>query len=167
MKLNGKIKKMMWMGIALTAVIAVAGFQLNAGTAFAQQRPGSHDGPPPGQRGPGGPGGPGGDRIFERLNLTDAQKQKIETLREQQHNESEPLHEQLQGLHEQMRAIVEAKTFDETAARALLAKEAQLETELKLIRIRTDNAVYNLLTAEQKAKLDELRRNQRGPGYGR
>lgn len=162
-----KNKKMMWVSFVLVTVVTIAGFQLNAGAAFAQQRPGGHDGPPAGQPGPGGPGGPGGDRVFERLNLTDAQKQKIETLREQQRNESETHHEQLQGLREQMRAIVEASSFDEAAARTLLAKEAQAMTELNLIRLRTDNAIHNVLTAEQKAKLDELRRNQRGTGYGR
>ncbi|MGH9800482.1 MAG: Spy/CpxP family protein refolding chaperone, partial [Blastocatellia bacterium] len=110
-------------------------------------------------------GGPRGEEhIFERLNLTDVQKQKIESLREKQHEDSKQYHQQLQGNGEQMRAIVESSNFDEAAARTLLAKEAQIETELKLIRIRTDNAIHNLLTVEQKAKLDELRRNQRGPG---
>ena len=90
---------------------------------------------------------------------------QIKTLRDKSRTDSESFHEQLSGIGEQMHAIVEASTFDEAAARALLAKEAQIETELKLIRIRTDNAIHNLLTAEQKAKLDELRRNPgRNPG---
>lgn len=161
-----KTEKMILIGAALVAVLAVTGFRMEAGSlaACAQQGPP----PPPGQRGPGGPGepgGPGGDRMFERLNLTEAQKQKIESLRERQHADAEQYHEQLQSLHEQMRAIVEASNFDETAARALIAKESQIMAELNLIRVRTDNAVHNTLTVEQKAKLDELRRNQRRPGY--
>lgn len=101
--------------------------------------------------------------MFRELNLTDAQKQQIKTLREKQRTDSESYHEQLREIGEQMRPLVEAASFDEAAVRALLAKEAQLETELKLIRIRTDNAVFNVLTAEQKAKLDELRRNHMPP----
>ncbi|MBP6823985.1 MAG: Spy/CpxP family protein refolding chaperone [Acidobacteria bacterium] len=160
-----KTKKMMLMGAALIAVLAMTGFRMDAGASVAC----AQQGPPPGQRGPGGPGGPGGqgggDRMFERLNLTEAQKQKIESLRERQHADAEQYHEQLQSLHEQMRAIVEAGTFNEAAARSLLAKEAQIEVELKLLRIRTDNAIHNTLTAEQKTKQDDLRRNQRRSGY--
>ncbi|MFN0110245.1 MAG: Spy/CpxP family protein refolding chaperone [Blastocatellia bacterium] len=157
-------KKIILMSGLLAVVLGVTGFRLDA--ACAQQRPGGHNGPPPGQRGPGGPGGPRGEEhMFERLNLTDEQKQKIETLREKQHDDAEQFHQQMQGIGEQMRAIVESRNFDEAAARALLTKEAQIEVELKLLRIRTDNAILNLLTAEQRTKLDDLRRNQRRPGY--
>lgn len=104
--------------------------------------------------------------MFSQLNLTDAQKQQVKTLREKQRTDSETYHEQLRGNGEQMRAIVEGSSFDEAAARALLAKEAQVETELKLIRIRTDNAIHNVLTAEQKAKLDEVRRDHKPPRPG-
>lgn len=159
-------RKMILMSGLLAVILGLTGFRTDVGTACAQQRPGGHDGPPPGQRGPGGPGGPRGEeRMFERLNLTGEQKQKIETLREKQHDDAEQFHQQMQGMGEQMRAIVESCNFDEAAARALLAKEAQIEAELKLLRIRTDNAILNLLTAEQRTKLDELRRNQRRPGY--
>lgn len=158
-----KTRKMILMSLLLAVVIGIAGFQLTAG---AQQRPGRPDGPspPPGQRGPGGPGGE--DRPFGQLNLTEQQKQKIESLRDQQREASEPYHNQLRDLREQMSAIVEASAFNEAAARAVIAKEAQLETELKLIRVRTDNAIHNVLTAEQKAKLEDLRRNRREPRYG-
>ena len=155
---------MILMSCLLAVVLGVAGFKMDASSAFAQQRPGGHNGPPPGQRGPSGPGGE--DRMFERLNLTAEQKQKIETLRDQQHEAAEPYHNQLRDLREQMSAIVEASTFNETAARAVIAKEVQIEAELKLIRVRTDNAVHNQLTAEQKAKLEEIRRNRREPRYG-
>ncbi len=64
-----------------------------------------------------------------------------------------------------MRAAVEAKTFDEAAVRALIAKETQIMTELQVIRTRTENATYNLLTAEQKTKLTELH-SHHGPPRG-
>ncbi|MDX2040217.1 MAG: Spy/CpxP family protein refolding chaperone [Acidobacteriota bacterium] len=153
-----KTQKIILMSSLFAIVLTAAGFQPNVG---AQQRPGRPDGPPPaGQR------GPGEDRIFERLNLTAEQKQKIETLRDQQHEAAEPYHNQLRDLREQMSAIVEASTFNEAAARAVIAKEVQIEAELKLIRVRTDNAIHNVLTAEQKAKLEDLRRNRREPRYG-
>ena len=155
-----KTRKLMLMGLAFAIVLGVAGFQLNAKAACAQG-PGGHPPPPPGQGGPGGPRGE--DPMFRELNLTDAQKQQIKTLREKARTDSEAYHDQLEASRDQMRALVEASAFDEAAVRALLAKEAQAETELKQIRIRTDNAIYNVLTAEQKAKLEELRRDHKPP----
>ena len=157
-----KTRKLILMSIAVAAFLAVTGFYVNSNAAACtQQGPGGPPPPPPGERGPGGPRGE--DPMFRQLNLTDAQKQQIKALRDKARTDSENYREQLEGIGEQMHAIVEGSTFDEAAARALLAKEAQLETELKLIRIRTDNAIHNLLTAEQKAKLDELRRNHMPP----
>lgn len=159
-----KTRNLILTGLAIAASFVATGFQLNSVAACAQQRPGGHEPPPPPPPGQHGPGGPRGeDPMFRELNLTDAQKQQIKTLREKQRTDSESYHEQLREIGEQMRPLVEAASFDEAAVRALLAKEAQLETELKLIRIRTDNAVFNVLTAEQKAKLDELRRNHMPP----
>lgn len=122
-----------------------------------------------GQRPPAGPGGgQGGPEQFARLlGLTDAQKAQIKTIHEQAETASKPYHEQLEPLHEQMRTLTHAATFDEAAARALLTKMSQLETELHLIHARTENAIYNLLTPEQKARLDELHKMMEGREQGR
>lgn len=120
-------------------------------------------------RGPGGRGGPrGGDRIFRQLDLTDAQKTQIKALHEKQRDEAKANHDQLRAIREQMRPLIENSAFDETAVRALLAKETQLMTEMQVVDARTRNAVFNLLTTEQKAKLAELRSKREahrgGPG---
>lgn len=120
--------------------------------------------------------GPGGGRGLERfarlLGLTDAQMTQIKTIRANAHTASEPIAEQIAPLHEQMEALIHASTFNEAAVRALDAKIATLTAELHVIQARTDNASYNLLTAEQKARLAELRqrmdeRPNDGPGGGR
>ncbi len=121
--------------------------------------------------GQGGPGGGNMEARFARvLNLTEAQKAQIKALREQAQTASQPYLEQLKPLAEQARALIEAPTFDEAAARALAVKMSQLQTELHIIRAKTEAAIYNLLTPEQKAKLAELRKameeNQDGPPNG-
>ena len=126
-----------------------------------------------GQGGPG-QGGPGGgnmeDRFARLLNLTDAQKTQIKNLREQAQTASKSYFEQIKPLTEQMQALIEAPAFDEAAARALANKMSQLQIEVHLIHAKTESAIYNLLTAEQKAKLAELRKamqdGQGGPPTG-
>ncbi len=163
-------RRIMWISVAVLAVAGVFGLSVSGARAAgfscatrAFQGPGGHGGPR-GQFGPGGPGGPGGfGRMFRELNLTDAQKEQIKTLHEKARTDAEAFQEQLQPLHEEMRAVVEAATFDENAAKAIIAKETAIMSELHLLRVRTESAVFNLLTAEQKAKLAEIRKNHPGP----
>lgn len=114
--------------------------------------------PPPGF----GPGGGFHPRMLERLNLSEAQETEIRALHEQARTASEQYFEQMKTTHEQLKAIVQAGTFNEEQARQLLADKAKVSTELEIIRLRTDSAIYNKLTAEQKASLAQL--EQEFPG---
>jgi protein CpxP len=137
--------------ITLLVMLSVC---LSVGSALAQH-PGGPGGGFPGR----GPGGPGGftERFARLLGLTDAQKAQIQTIREESRTASTTYFEQLRPLHEQLRALVEAGTFDAAAARNLVSQISQLQLELQVINARAESAIYNLLTAEQKAKLAELR----------
>ncbi len=119
--------------------------------------------PPSARGGPGGQGGPGGggqleDRFARVLGLTDAQKTQIKSLREQAQTASKPYVEQIKPLTEERHKLIEAPAFDEAAARTLAQKMSQLQIEIHLIQAKTEAAIYQLLTPEQKAKLAELRK---------
>ena len=132
---------------------------------------GAVQGQGPGGGRPGGPGGPppprGSEEFARLLNLTEAQKAQSRTIREQAAAAAKPYHEQLEPLHEQTEKLTHAATFDEAAVRALAAKVAQLETELHVIHSRAENATFNLLTPEQKAKLEELHKMMQAREPGR
>lgn len=121
--------------------------------------------PPQGPRGGRGEGPRGPERLAQILGLTDAQKTQIKAIHEQAETAAKPLHDQLEPLHEQHEALTHAATFDASAVRALLTKISALEVELEFIHTRAENAIYNLYTPEQKAKLAELHKmmEERGP----
>lgn len=146
-------------------MIAVVVSMLLVVGASAQlgQGPGGRRGGGPGfERGPGGPGFP----MFRQLNLTDEQKNQIRALHEKGFEAAQTYREQLQQLRQQKFALIHSDAFNEEAAKELAGKEAALMAEMDLNRMRTQNAVFNLLTPEQKAKLAELTNNRpagRGP----
>ena len=70
---------------------------------------------------------------------------------------------QLKANRDQVEALIKSGQFDEAQARKLLAAKAQLMIELDVIHLRTEAAVYALLTAEQKAQAEQLR--QQGPPF--
>ncbi|HET8798431.1 MAG TPA: Spy/CpxP family protein refolding chaperone [Thermoanaerobaculia bacterium] len=125
------------------------------------------------QAGPGGPQrGPGGgflspQLIAEFLDLSEAQKTQVQTLRESLRNTIEPLREQMRTNRQAIEAAVDAGNAQQ-AGQLLIAGKA-IRDQIKTAHDNFETQFEALLTAEQKAKwavvkeLMELRRNQREP----
>ncbi|MFN7828989.1 MAG: Spy/CpxP family protein refolding chaperone [Acidobacteriota bacterium] len=160
-------------GLATLFIVGamVAGVSAQWGQAGPQGPPGPPAPPgPPGQTGMfGGPGFGGPGLPLRELNLTEEQKAKIKTIQEQSREDALAVRDQLRQFAEQRRAIVNGETFNAEAARELATREASFNIELSVKRMETENSIYNVLTAEQKAKLAELIRNRQagGPPPGR
>jgi len=151
------------------------------------QRPGTGRGPrargPMDWDGPGGPGSPPGfgpppgpDHMpggFEGgpfmpppflagLRLSDEQQDKVFSIL---YAAAPRLREQGKALRTAREALMKAGTaehFDEAAARQQADAAARADSELALLRARTEHQVYEVLTPEQRAQV-EKHRGQRGP----
>lgn len=118
--------------------------------AFAQGRG-------PAGRGPGGPPPPAGGRmILHLLDLTEAQQAQIKTIQDAEDVKAEAFHEKLREAHDALKAATANGQFNEAQVRTLAAAIAQIEIELTVIRTRKDAAIYQILTAEQRTKLDQF-----------
>jgi Spy/CpxP family protein refolding chaperone len=122
----------------------------------------------------GGPeqGGPRGGGLLgplaRDLNLTDAQKTQIKTLTDSFEESTKSLREQLFNAGGGPLDGLTDGAFDEATVRTAAQARAAIQVELEVARARMMSQVYALLTAEQKAKLAELRQGfqQRGPVHG-
>lgn len=135
--------KIMIAGLALALAIAIP-------VAFAQSGKGGR------HFGHGGDGMMGG-RMFSQLNLTDAQKAQFKQIRE---SHSATIQSLRQQIHEQMQAIHQsnnATTFDEALVSQKLAQVAPLQAKLMGEEFKIHQEMLNVLTPEQKTKLDQLR----------
>jgi len=144
------------LGIALLLGVPAGIVPLaHPGDDTTQQAP-----PPP----PGGPMGPGGfsPRLLEQLGLTDDQRTQISALLDAQRTDTQSIHEELMQAHDAIRSAVQSSTYDdgEVVAQAVIVGQAM--AELTMRQARTEWSIYQLLTAEQRTKLAELRR-QMGP----
>jgi len=157
-------------GLALAAVFALTGV-----TAVAQQQePAQGDG----QRqwgdeaGRGRRGGRGGGR-FERLNLTDAQREQMRQIEERYHATFRAQRENMRGRDRRGFDPLAGGVFDESAVRADAQARANAQVEREVAQARMMHEMYNVLTAEQKAQLEaarqqrEQRRSRRGLRQGR
>ena len=113
------------------------------------------------QPGTGFPGAFHGARLFESLQLSDGQKATIDGLFAANRDNARSLHQRLQEQHQLLRNAAQAQPFDEAAVRFQAQELANLQAEMMVRRAALMNQVASVLTAEQKAKLQELREERK------
>ena len=141
--------------IAAAAVALATAVSAGAGQPPAGQRPG-------GDQGRGGPGGP--LPILRQLNLTDAQRQQIRALTDEQRAQSpaESPRRTLGELQRALRAAIFADTPDSAQIDQLRASIAEAEAAVLAARVELQLKISQILTPEQRKQAREL--TDRGPG---
>jgi periplasmic protein CpxP/Spy len=110
-------------------------------------------------RGEGEDGGWGGMRgaFLQKLNLTDDQKAKIKQIRDSFGERNKPLREQLHAKRQELRQATEGGTFDEALVTQKLTDMAGLQAKLMGEEFKLHQDMQSLLTAEQKAQLEQAK----------
>ena len=96
--------------------------------------------------------------LAKQLNLTDDQKAQMKAIMQKEHPGMKPLFQQEHQIDQQLRAFVEGP-YDEGKVRSLATQKAQLAVERTVAETRIHNQMYQVLTADQQAKLKELEAN--------
>jgi Spy/CpxP family protein refolding chaperone len=115
-----------------------------------------------GQRmGPGG--GPGAFGLFQRLDLTDAQKEQVRAIvRERPARSSR---QALETLRRDLRAAIMADTPDTAKIEQLKASIAEAEATALNEEVDVQLRIAQILTPEQRQKARELPAGPRGRGF--
>lgn len=149
--------------ITAVAVLALSGTLAFAAPGSGMKAHGDH------MRGPGGHGmrGDFAGRFAEKLNLTDAQKQQMQQLRERFRAENEPLRAQFKQNRADMKAARDAN--DTARLDSLKGTADSLRAQMKERRTAQHEQMMSILSADQKAKLDALKaeRQSRRGEHGR
>ncbi len=98
------------------------------------------------------------------LSLTDDQQDKVFSIL---HAAAPAMHDQAKALrqaHAALRELNTAAQYDESRARALAETAARADSQLMLLRMRTEHDIYALLTPEQRKELEEHRHGRGRPG---
>src|ERR1043166_8539790 len=92
---------------------------------------------------------------FRQLNLTEDQKAKMKQFRETFAQTNKPLIDQLRAKRQELRQANEGGTFNEALATQKLTEMASLEAKLMGERFKLHQESLSVLTAEQKAQLEQ------------
>ena len=93
--------------------------------------------------------------FFKQLNLTEDQKAKIKQIHQTSAERNKPLREELRAKRQELRQAQEGGTFNEALATQKLTEMASLEAKLMGERHKLHQEMLSVLTAEQKAQLEQ------------
>jgi len=102
------------------------------------------------------PGGFFHGRMFESLQLTDAQRTAIEKLFATNRDSLRPLHERVRAQRQLLSDAVQNQPFDEASVRFQAQELANLQAELMVQRAVLMNQISGVLTPEQRTTLQQM-----------
>ncbi|MCW7549441.1 cell-envelope stress modulator CpxP [Photorhabdus sp. APURE] len=94
------------------------------------------------------------DHMFSGITLTEQQRQQMRDLVGQKHQPRSSM-SMSRTEREEMRKLVTAKDFDEVAVKALIEKMIRCNVEHQVEMARIHHQMYQLLTPEQQAQLEQ------------
>jgi Spy/CpxP family protein refolding chaperone len=95
--------------------------------------------------------------MFKDLNLTDSQRKTVGELFTANREGMRALHQRLREQHQLLNDTSRKQPFDEATVRFQAQEMAKLQSEAIVQRAALMNRISGVLTAEQRAKLQELR----------
>ena len=102
-------------------------------------------------------GGHFGGQMFRGLDLTEEQKTRMQQLRQSFGERTKSLREQLHAKRQELRQAESGTAFNEALATQKLTEAAGLQAKLMAEEFRLRQESLSVLTAEQKAQLEQRR----------
>ncbi len=96
-------------------------------------------------------------RMAAKLNLTDEQKAQVTTIMETSRAKTQSLREASKNNRQKVRAATANGQFDEAAVTALAQEQAGISAQLTVEKLRVKSQMFQILTAEQKAQLAQMK----------
>jgi len=101
-------------------------------------------------------GGPMMGMFGDALGLSDAQRTQIKEIYESAKPTIEPLWQQEKQSHKAMMQLITSGNFDEAKAQAIIAQSSQAREQLEMQHAILGAKAYQVLTADQKAKFNDM-----------
>jgi protein CpxP len=103
----------------------------------------------------------GSEGGMRALNLTEAQREQLKAMREEQHQAMRPVMEQQRELRKQIREALESGSRDATKIGQLEIQAFQLRQQMKAAHEKQQAAFLGILTPEQKAQWEKMREERK------
>ena len=100
------------------------------------------------------------ERLTRRLDMSDEQRAGIEAVLDNSREQMAKLRDEMRANRAQLRDLTGQSGFDEDAVRGVADKQGDLKAEMIVLRARQRSEMKALLSDEQRAQLDEMRKGK-------
>ena len=107
------------------------------------------------------------ERMAVILDLSEEQKQQMQTLRDQRQQQQQNLRTEMQTSRDQLREVARASDADEAGIRTAVQEHAELKTRMMVEGAEHRRQVAAVLTPEQQQKFEQLRELNGDSSYGK
>ena len=98
---------------------------------------------------------------YRQLNLTDAQKTQIKSIKQAQHATMHPLMQQMMTNRIAMLQATANGAYDQRKVQSISSQQAQIMAQMSVARQSTEHQIYTqVLTAQQQTQLNQMRASQ-------
>ena len=108
---------------------------------------------------------------ISKLNLTAAQQAQIKAIMQEKRGDRKADHQRYQAeraqMEQQIQALTDASTLNNAALNRLADQQAAKTKQRFIERVQTQHAIAQVLTAEQRAKMKQLKSERQAQGHQR
>ena len=99
-------------------------------------------------------------RVMKKLDLSSEQRQSIRSIKNETRNKMDSKRDQMFEIREALQKQASAETYDANKVRELANAKSQIMADITVQRFETMNRIRKELTAEQLAKMDEIKQRR-------
>ena len=109
----------------------------------------------------------GFERMAEKLNLTDAQKEQVKQISEASRAKVKPLKESIRANRRQLKSLTENESFDEAQVQTIANQQGAIAAQIIVEKERAKWEIFQILTVEQRAQAKLLKEQMKERSKGR
>lgn len=103
-------------------------------------------------------------RMFSKLDLTEQQQEEVKSIMSAFKEQMKDKKDGHMAFRDQLKGLIQAETFDEAAVRTLIESKQAERVSAGIAKARMKNQIWNVLTEQQQAKLEEMMGNMQQKG---
>ena len=109
----------------------------------------------------------GFERMAEKLNLTDAQKEQVKQISEASRAKVKPLKENMRANRQQLKLLTENEPFDEAQVQTIANRQGAIAAQIIVEKEGAKSEIFQILTVEQRAQAKQLKEQMKERFKGR
>ncbi len=109
----------------------------------------------------------GFERMAEKLNLTDVQKEQVKQISEASRAKVKPLKESMRANRRQLKSLTENEPFDEAQVQTIANQQGAIAAQIIVEKERAKWEIFQILTVEQRAQAKLLKEQMKERFKGR